>query len=57
MSLDTTMDGAGVLRGDLTPECSAMVQAVLDALSAPEGRDDLRTHPERYHDALTEAMR
>jgi hypothetical protein len=41
VSLDTTMDGAGVLRGDLTPECSAMVQAVLDALSAPEGRDDL----------------
>ena len=51
------MDGAGVLRGDLTPECSAMVQAVLDALSAPEGSDDLRTRPERYHDALAESMR
>ncbi len=35
--LDTTLDGAGVLRGDLTPECAAMVQAVLDALSAPNG--------------------
>ena len=57
VSLDTTMDGAGVLRGDLTPECSAMVQAVLDALSAPEGSDDLRTRPERYHDALAESMR
>ncbi len=45
--LDTTLDGAGVLRGDLTPECAAMVQAVLDALSAPAGAGDLRTRPQR----------
>jgi hypothetical protein len=57
LSLDTTIDGAGVIRGDLTPECSAMVQAVLDALSAPEAGGELRTHRERYHDALAEAMR
>jgi hypothetical protein len=57
LCLDTTMDGAGVIRGDLTPECAAMVQAVLDALSAPQGSGDLRTRPERYHDALAEAMR
>jgi len=31
------MEGADVLRGDLTPECAAMVTAVLDALSAPDG--------------------
>jgi uncharacterized protein DUF222 len=55
--LDTTIDGAGIIRGDLTPECAAMVQAVLDALSAPEGAGDLRTRPQRYHDALAEAMR
>ena len=55
--LDTTLDGAGVLRGDLTPECAAMVQAVLDALSAPYGAGDLRTRPQRYHDALAEAMK
>jgi hypothetical protein len=55
--LDTTLDGAGVLRGDLTPECAAMVQAVLDALSAPQAGGDLRTGPERCHDALEEAMR
>ena len=55
--LDTTIDGAGVLRGDLTPECAAMVPAVLDALSAPDGGGDLRTRPQRYHDALGEAMR
>ncbi|HJY66615.1 MAG TPA: DUF222 domain-containing protein, partial [Streptosporangiaceae bacterium] len=57
VSLDTTFDGAGVVRGDLTPECTAMVRAVLDALSAPQGGGDLRTRPQRYHDALAEAMR
>jgi hypothetical protein len=57
LSLDTTIDGAGVIRGDLTAECSAMVQAVLDALSAPEAGGDSRTHRERYHDAMAEAMR
>ncbi len=55
--LDTTLDGAGVLRGDLTPECAALVQAVIDALSAPAGAGDLRTRPQRYHDALAEAMK
>jgi hypothetical protein len=34
-----------------------MVQAVLDALAAPDGGGDLRTRPQRYHDALEEAMR
>jgi Domain of unknown function (DUF222) len=57
LSFDTTFDGAGVIHGDLTPECAAMVQAVLDALAAPAGGGDLRTHPQRYHDALAEAMR
>jgi len=33
------------------------VRAVLDALSAPSGAGDLRSWPERYHDALEEAMR
>jgi hypothetical protein len=57
VSFDTTFEGAGVLHGDLTPECAVMVQAVLDALSAPESGGDLRTRPQRYHDALAEAMR
>jgi len=57
VSFDTTLDGAGVLHGDLTPECAAMVQAVLDVLSAPDSGGDLRTRPQRYHDALEEAMR
>jgi len=33
------------------------VAAVLDALSAPAGAEDSRTHAQRYHDALAEAMR
>jgi hypothetical protein len=55
--LETTFQGAGVLNGDLTPECAAALGAVLDALSAPAGTDDDRTREQRYHDALQEAMR
>jgi Domain of unknown function (DUF222) len=54
--LETTFDGAGVIRGDLTPDCAAVVAAVLDALSAPAGAEDTRTHEQRYHDALQDAM-
>jgi hypothetical protein len=57
LTLAATFEGAGVIHGDLTPECTAMVQAVLDALSAPRGGEDPRTRPQRYHDALEEAMR
>ena len=57
VSVETTFEGAGVIRGDLSARCAAMVQAVLDALSAPQGGGDLRTRPQRYHDALEEAMR
>jgi hypothetical protein len=55
--LETTFQGAGVLTGDLTPECAAVVGAVLDALAAPAGAEDTRTQEQRYHDALAEAMR
>jgi len=57
LRLETTFDGAGVLSGDLTPECAAVVGTVLDALSAPAGAEDTRTHAQRCHDALQEAMR
>ena len=56
LRLETTFGGAGVLAGDLTPECAAVVTAVLDALSAPAGAEDTRTHAQRTHDALQEAM-
>jgi Domain of unknown function (DUF222) len=55
--LETTFAGAGVLTGDLTPECAAIVGAVLDALSAPAGAEDTRTRAQRCHDGLQEAMR
>ena len=52
-----TFGGAGVLSGDLTPECAAVIGTVLGALSAPAGAGDTRSHEQRYHDALAEAMR
>jgi hypothetical protein len=55
--LETTWQGAGVMTGDLTPECAAVVAKVLDALGAPAGKDDDRTREQRYHDALAEAIR
>src|SRR3954447_6935718 len=57
VKLATTLGGAGVIHGDLTPECAEFVQTVLDALSAPAGAEDDRSHEQRYHDALQEAMR
>jgi len=55
--VSTTLGGAGVIRGALTPECAEFVTTVLDAFSAPLGTEDDRTHEQRYHDALEEAMR
>jgi hypothetical protein len=52
----TTFQGAGIITGDLTPECAAAITTVLDALSAPAGAEDTRTHDQRYHDALHDAM-
>ncbi|HEV2936041.1 MAG TPA: DUF222 domain-containing protein, partial [Streptosporangiaceae bacterium] len=54
--VETTYDGAGLIDGDLTPECAAVVTAVLESLSAPRGAEDTRTREQRYHDALEEAM-
>src|SRR6266571_3410570 len=57
VKVQTTFGGAGVIHGDLTPQCAAVVQSVLDALAGPAGADDDRTREQRYHDALQEAMR
>ena len=53
--LETTLGGAGHLRGDLTGPAAAAVTVVLEALSAKGGAEDTRTLPQRQHDALTEA--
>ena len=57
LSLSTTLGGAGTVRGDLTPQCAAALQAVLDALGKRGGREDLRGKGQRLHDALEEACR
>jgi hypothetical protein len=57
LKLTITFGGAGVVHGDLTPECAELVGRVLDALGAKAGKDDDRTRDQRYHDALAEAMR
>ena len=46
-----------MIAGNLTPECAAIVTAVLESLSAPMGAEDTRTREQRYHDGLAEAMR
>ena len=56
VKLETTFEGAGVLTGDLSPECASIVGTVLDALSAPAGAEDDRSQAQRYHDALHEAL-
>ena len=57
LKLAATFGGAGVVHGDLTPECAEVVGRVLDALAAPAGAEDDRSRDQRYHDALAEAMR
>jgi hypothetical protein len=52
VQVGTTFGGAGVIRGDLTPECAAAVQAVLDALGKRHGPEDMRSEGQRFHDAL-----
>src|SRR5690349_24285402 len=55
--IQTTFQGAGVIHGDLTPECASIVGTVLDALGGLAGTGDGRSKEQRYHDALQEAMR
>ncbi len=57
VQLDVTFGQAGKLDGDLTPQCTAALSAVLDALGKRAGPEDLRTAGQRRHDALEEACR
>jgi Domain of unknown function (DUF222)/HNH endonuclease len=57
LHLDTTFQGAGKLNGNLTPQCTAALSAVLDALGKRRGPEDLRTKGQRQHDALEDACR
>jgi hypothetical protein len=55
LKLGTTIDNAGRVTGNLTPECTAALQAVLESLGKKRGPEDDRTEPQRFHDALQEA--
>jgi hypothetical protein len=52
VQVGSTFQGAGTMRGNLTAECAAAVQAVLDALGKKAGKEDTRTEGQRFHDAL-----
>jgi hypothetical protein len=52
VQVGTTFGGAACIRGNLTSECGAAVQAVLDALGKKAGPEDTRTEGQRLHDAL-----
>jgi hypothetical protein len=52
LQLGTTFGGAGVIRGDLTPECAAVVRPVLEALGKRAGPEDDRSEGQRFRDAL-----
>jgi hypothetical protein len=46
-----------VIRGDLIPECTTIVRAVLESLGKKAGPEDDRTEGQRFHDALQLAWR
>jgi hypothetical protein len=52
----TTFGGAGVVRGDLSPECAAVLEAVLEGFGKRRGAEDDRSPGQRQHDALQEAL-
>jgi Domain of unknown function (DUF222) len=55
VQVGTTFGGAGCVQGNLTPECAAAVQAVLESMGKKRGPEDHRTEGQRFHDALQEA--
>ena len=55
VKIGLTFGGAGVIRGDLAPECAAAVTAVMEALGKRRGAEDDRSEGQRSHDALAEA--
>ena len=64
-TLTPRADGSSDVRGYLTPQCTAVVLAVLDPLASPasatkadssvEAVQDPRSYPQRMHDALQDA--
>lgn len=57
LRLETTLDGAGRVDGNLTPQCAALLKAVLTAFGSKDGTGDHRSPHERNHDALEKALK
>jgi hypothetical protein len=57
LRLTSHFRGAAKLDGNLTPECAAAFQAVLDALATRTGPEDHRGQLQLNHDALEEMCR
>jgi hypothetical protein len=55
VQVQATFGKAGCVRGNLTPECTAAVEAVLESMGKKHGPEDHRTAGQRYRDALQEA--
>jgi uncharacterized protein DUF222/HNH endonuclease len=49
-------DGMHAIDGILDPECGAALKTALDSLAKRRGPEDDRTHSQRMHDALAEAI-
>jgi hypothetical protein len=50
LKLGLTFGGADDIRGDLPPECTAAVTAVMQALGKMRGQEDGRSEGQRFHD-------
>jgi hypothetical protein len=57
LRLETTLDGAGRVDGNLTPACAALLKAVLTAFATEDDGEDHRSPHERNHDALEHALK
>jgi hypothetical protein len=57
LRLETTLDGAGRIDGNLTPACTALLKTVLDVFAAKDQPGEHRSPHERNHDALEEALK
>jgi Domain of unknown function (DUF222) len=52
LKLELTVDGAGTLAGQLSPECAAALGSLVRRFAVKCGRQDTRSQPQRQHDAL-----
>lgn len=56
VTLGKTLNGVGRLNGDLNRRATALAEQVINALAVKKGPEDMRSAPQRRHDALAEAF-